>query len=71
MRTARLPTIRVSVAMPHDISPGGVGVGPQVNKFEQVISDWHQISLVWGPGARRGWGPMSHVRFALDAIHRN
>ena len=30
---------------PLDVSTGGVGVGPQVNKFEQVASDDHQMSV--------------------------
>ena len=30
---------------PLDVSSGGVGIGPQVNKFEQVSSDDHQMSL--------------------------
>ena len=51
------------------------GGGPQINKFEQVSSDYHQMSLaggrvgvpclmVWYPGGRSGdivqWGPMHH-----------
>ena len=35
--------------------PGGVHGprgGPQVNKFEQVSSDGHKMSLVWGQGQR-------------------
>ena len=31
---------------------GGVRAGPQVNKFEQVSSDQHQISLIGGGGSR-------------------
>ena len=34
--------------------PGGRGVGPQTNKFEQVSSDHHQLSLVGGRSP--GWG---------------
>ena len=40
MRTARLPTIRVSVAMEGWVSP--------VYKFEQVTSDDHQMSVAGG-----------------------
>ena len=31
---------------------GGEAVGPQVNKFEQVSSDYHQMSVAgeWGEG---------------------
>ena len=34
--------------------------GPEVNKFEQVSSDGHQMSL---PGGQ-GWGPMYNVKGA-------
>ena len=54
MRTARLETVRdlVSVASTRCCSREG---GSHVNKFEQVFSDQHQISLggglqVWCPG---------------------
>ena len=40
MRTARLPTIRVSVAMEGWVSP--------VYKFEQITSDDHQMSVAGG-----------------------
>ena len=46
---------------PLDVSTGGVG--PQVNKFEPVSSDGHQMSLAGGEaraGARAG-GPMSDI----------
>ena len=32
-----------------------LGVGPQVNKFEQVSSDDHQMSVA-GVGLGKGWG---------------
>ena len=32
---------------PPDVSPIGDGGGPEVNKFEQVSSDGHQMSPVW------------------------
>ena len=40
---------------------GGVALDPQVNKFEQVFSEYHQISVMGkgGIGAQscvRGWG---------------
>ena len=31
------------------MSVPGEGGGHQVNKFEQVFSGDHQVSLVWGP----------------------
>ena len=37
--------------LPLDVSlvgAGGVGVGPQVNNFEQVSSDDHRMSVVGG-----------------------
>ena len=38
----------------------GFGVGPQVNKFEQVSSDDHQMSVVGeGPMSGNGWIPMA------------
>ena len=48
MRTARLPTVHVLVTTTkckYWLWRGG-GVGPQVNKFEQVSSDDCQMSLV-------------------------
>ena len=45
---------------PLDASTGVGGVGPQVNKFEQVSSDEHQISAQrggpWSGVGRRGGG---------------
>ena len=38
-----------------------MGGGPQVNKFEQVSNDGHQVSLVEGVAGQRG-GPMSNVQ---------
>ena len=44
---------------------GGVGVGPQVNKFEPVSSDDHQMSVEGGlgPMAAVGGGGRSYVRY--------
>ena len=50
MHTARLPTVHVSVATKR-------GEAPQVNKFEQVSSDDHQMSV-----AGEGVGPMSGIQ---------
>ena len=47
MRSARLPTVRISVTTTR-CRYQWEGVGPQVNKFEQVSSDDQQISLVGG-----------------------
>ena len=44
MHTTRLPTIRVSVATTR--CQYHAGVGPQVNKSEQVSNDDHQMSVV-------------------------
>ena len=49
MSTIRLPTVRVLMATTRSRGWGGaVGVGPQVNKFEQVSSDDHQMSVAGG-----------------------
>ena len=54
MRTARLETVRASSSSGHHQMSllglfvyvcGGRGVGPQMNKFEQVSNDHHQMSL--------------------------
>ena len=46
MRTTLLPTVRVSLATTWCRYWLGVGgVGPEVNKFEQVSSDDHQMSV--------------------------
>ena len=54
---------------------GGGGVGPQVNKFEQVSSDDHQISVAGKDGSRspgmmsgegvpfHGTYPMMHMMY--------
>ena len=47
MSTIRLPTVRVLMATTRS-QGGAVGVGPQVNKFEQVSSDDHQMSVAGG-----------------------
>ena len=47
---------------PQDVSIGGGGVsGPQVNKFEWISSDGHQVSLA-GRGWDQGSGSMSDVQ---------
>ena len=39
MRTARLETVHASIQSPQpDVAPGGWGIAPQMNKFEQVSS---------------------------------
>ena len=45
MRANRLPTVLVSVATTR-YQNRRRGVGPQVNKFEQLFSDDHQMSVV-------------------------
>ena len=45
MRTARLPTVGVSVVSTRCQYGGPRVLGPQVNKFEQVFSDDHQMSV--------------------------
>ena len=40
---------------------GGGWVGPQVNNFEQVSSDDHQMSVAVGPMSGIGGVPMSHM----------
>ena len=49
MRTSPLPTVRVSVATTRCQYQG---VGPQVNKCEQISSDDHQMSVTGGGGSR-------------------
>ena len=69
MRTARLETEPYMLQFqwpPPGVALAGVGVipGPQMNKFEQVSSDHHQMSLprggvprsvVWGRGYPTMW----------------
>ena len=49
---------------------GGWGVGPQVNKFEQVFSDDHQMSVaglmsgIWGRGRVEGY-PCPEVSWVM------
>ena len=44
-----------------------VGVGPQVNKFEQVSSDGHKMSLAGrGDRTRGGGGLYSEVQFIMS-----
>ena len=56
MHTTHLLTTCALVAMPLDVSTGWEGgwVSLQVNKFEQVTSDCHQMSLGGGEGAGTG-----------------
>ena len=57
MLTARLPIVLVSEVTTNvsTVEAGeGVLVGPRVNKFEQVSSDDHQISVARGGGRCRG-----------------
>ena len=64
MRTARLPTIHVLVATTRGQYQWG-SVGIQVNRFEKVSSDGHQMTAagdrcpgphVWGRGDGEGGG---------------
>ena len=48
MRTTRLPTVHASVSPP-DVSTVGGKSSSEVNKFEQVPRDGHQMSLAGGP----------------------
>ena len=50
MRTARLETVHAPIllATTRCLFMGEVGEGPQMNKFEQVSSDHHQLSLTGG-----------------------
>ena len=57
MRTAHLQIIHASVITP----VGWRGGVPEVNKFEQVFSDGHQISLPMVSGLMSGEGPTSDV----------
>ena len=55
-----------------DVSTGGVG--DEVNKFEQVSSDDHQMSLMGGcprgrVGPRSGGGLYSEVQYIVDNGH--
>ena len=45
MRTARLPTVGVSMVSTRCQYGGPRVLGPQVNKFEQVFSGAHQMSV--------------------------
>ena len=44
-----LPACQTFVLCPPDVSTGGEGVGPRMNKFEQVSSHGHQMPLARGP----------------------
>ena len=46
--TNRLPTVCISVAAIS--TPGDGGVRPQENKFEQICSEDHQVSVAGGGG---------------------
>ena len=57
-----LPTCQMYILQwPPDVS--STGGGPQVNKFDEVSSDGHQVSLT-GKLGPEGWGPMSDVHGA-------
>ena len=66
MHTIRLPSIHVLVVTTRcQYSGGGRWLGPQVNKFERVSSDYHQSSVVgeggdgyqvWCQGKKGGGG---------------
>ena len=58
MRTAHLPTVHASVAIRRQYWEGG---GP-MNKFEQISSDDHQISLAGGSTPAREVFPMPMSR---------
>ena len=52
MRTASLETVRASVSVTTNRCHSMVGGGEsQINKFEQVSSDHHLMSLAGGPGS--------------------
>ena len=53
MHTIHLPTVHVSVDATRCQYWWGQ-VGPQVNKFEQVFSDDHQMSVAGGGGSSSG-----------------
>ena len=59
MHIAYLPTVHALVTKPPDVITTGQ-LGPQVNKFEQVTSDCHQMSIASRVGLGNG-GPMSQV----------
>ena len=58
MRTGLFPTVHVLVATTRCQYQWEWGVGPQVNKFEQVSSDDHQMSVVerWRGRSQVWWG---------------
>ena len=63
MRTTRLPTIRaLAIRCQYQW-----GESPQINKFEQVSSDCHQMSLAGGPISDIFWlGVGSDVRVRAE-----
>ena len=73
MHTVRLETVyaSVSVATARCLFLGGWGIGPQMNKFEQVSSDHHQMSLAGGAGVgpqvlkAGGGGVPYHVTYPM------
>ena len=50
MRTSRLPTVRASVGTRYQYYEGPYSKVPQVNKYEQVSSLGHQVSVPVGWG---------------------
>ena len=65
MRTTRLPTIRaLAIRCQYQW-----GESPQINKFEQVSSDCHQMSLAGGPISDIFWlGGGSDVRVRAEGV---
>ena len=62
MRTICLPTICVSVANTRcQYQRGGGGMGPQVNKFEQVSSDDHLMSVAGRGVGAQVWCPVESL----------
>ena len=62
MCTARMPTVCVSMATARYQEQWSVGVGYQVNKFEQISSDDHRMSLARGrPPDHKDPYPMMHM----------
>ena len=69
MHTARLETVCASKSVATNRCHGGWGwwLGLQINKFEQVSSDHHQMSLTWGrsPGLISRRGVPYHVIYPM------
>ena len=69
---ARLPRVRVSLATTGCQYWWGMGIGPQMNKFEQVSSDDHQISVAREWRSTRvsfgGWGGYPGLRSEKEGV---